>query len=539
MSINSHRQQFILTYFSILTLFAVCLAGCWNQKDNKNPDGGSSGPASSGETNTANTTTTDQYKPKPFLEGWEKPEALLVLTGEQHGYLEPCGCSLTQSGGVSRRGDMFKQISDRNWEFLSFDLGGMVKRSRRQDKIKFEAIRQALITLGYKTAALGVEDLALETDYLFSLVATDAGQPNAKMPYLSANIDFYEEADLPTPSRYLVYEVNGIKVGVTAIFGNDYVKKLYGDNDPPAGQIKIVSPEEGIKRVLPEIEKTKPDVLLLLSHAKEAETKAILEKFPQFNIALHAGGIEDPHITSQPELVGKTQLWEVGYKGKKVGLVGIYKEKDGEHKFKFELVDLDKDRFGKTQSMEDIMAFYQDRLKEENLVETETALPDPDDSTYVGAKVCGNCHKKAYLKWRSSKHSHAFDSLKKGRKGTKPEEWVSRIYDPECLSCHVTGWDPQEYLRYESGYLNETVSAHLKGNQCENCHTAGSKHVELELAWKKNPKQTPELLAERKKMHLEFATAEQKVCIKCHDPDNSPGFNFKKYWEEVKHPFRD
>ena len=41
-------------------------------------------------------------------------------------------------------------------------------------------------------------------------------------------------------------------------------------------------------------------------------------------------------------------------------------------------------------------------------------------------------------------HYHATDTLVK----LDPP----RHFDPECLSCHVTGWNPQEYFPYKSGY---------------------------------------------------------------------------------------
>ena len=28
-------------------------------------------------------------------------------------------------------------------------------------------------------------------------------------------------------------------------------------------------------------------------------------------------------------------------------------------------------------------------------------------------------------------------------------------------------------------------------------------------------------------------------CIQCHDTDNSPEFDFQKYWVDVKHPGKD
>ncbi|MFB3078839.1 MAG: LPS export ABC transporter periplasmic protein LptC, partial [Lysobacterales bacterium] len=32
---------------------------------------------------------------------------------------------------------------------------------------------------------------------------------------------------------------------------------------------------------------------------------------------------------------------------------------------------------------------------------------------------------------------------------------ITRIFDPECLACHVTGWHPQQVLRYKTGFIND------------------------------------------------------------------------------------
>ncbi|MFM8218863.1 MAG: hypothetical protein ACKOJF_08060, partial [Planctomycetaceae bacterium] len=63
-----------------------------------------------------------------MLRGWEGVRAALVFTGEQHGYVEPCGCSLKQLGGLSRRADFFRQMGEREIPVAAFDLGGLVNR---------------------------------------------------------------------------------------------------------------------------------------------------------------------------------------------------------------------------------------------------------------------------------------------------------------------------------------------------------------------------------------------------------------------------
>ena len=163
-------------------------------------------------------------------------------------------------------------------------------------------------------------------------------------------------------------------------------------------------------------------------------------------------------------------------------------------------------------------------LKDSQLAETEPALQHPSGAKFVGAEKCGECHTKAFEKWSETGHASAFDSLREGRRG------IPRMFDPECLSCHVTGWHPQQVLRYDSGYINEKLSAHLLGNQCENCHGPGSKHIELI--------ENDDIAAARKLVKVTLKQA-QTFCYECHDLDNSPHFVFEEYWPKVAHPGLD
>ncbi|MEQ9069634.1 MAG: hypothetical protein RLO18_23070, partial [Gimesia chilikensis] len=103
------------------------------------PDGKQT-PVAAGHTPAKSEKTppksSDTPPPKPIFEGWPTPKLAIVLTGERHGYLEPCGCTQNQTGGVSLLANLFKQIEDRKWPVTAFDLGGLVKRNRRQSQIK-------------------------------------------------------------------------------------------------------------------------------------------------------------------------------------------------------------------------------------------------------------------------------------------------------------------------------------------------------------------------------------------------------------------
>ncbi len=472
--------------------------------------------------------------PNPYLEGWEKPAAALFLSGEQFGYLEPCGCSLTQSGGLARRASLEAMLREKGWPLAGLDLGGTLKRARRQDQVKFEAILSGLKEIGYQAVGAGTAELHLPPGDLLRLFSEGDGIPLGGL-LVSANVTLFDTPDLGVPQRFRVFELGGKKIGVTSVLGRKGAEEVAPDGVQT--NIKVTDPIAALDAVLPTLTAEKPDLLVLLAHGSTDEAKAWAQHFPQFQVVLTTGGPEDP--SEKPTVVGETWVLEAGHKGKHIGVLGFYP--DAKPPLKWELIQLDNVRFQNDLRMDVLMSNYQQQLKDLDLARSDEILvPHPSGDKFAGAKVCGECHTKAYAKWEKSKHAHAFETLVKGRKGQEAT-WVSRIYDPDCLCCHVTGWDPENVVRFESGYLDQASTAHLAGQQCENCHGPGQKHTDLERAFKKDLKSVDRdmLNAARAAAKLNSATVEAKVCKNCHDYENSPKFEFKKYWGEIHHPWKD
>ncbi|MBD3673892.1 MAG: hypothetical protein HUJ26_10240 [Planctomycetaceae bacterium] len=518
-------RSFTVSLSAVLVLVCCFATGC------RDTD-------TTGSTNTTNSekkgSEDSEKKPivvAPLLENWEEPTFALLLTGEQHGYLEPCGCSETQSGGVARRHDLVKQMNERGWTVTGLDLGGTLKRSRLQSKIKFDAILRALREMDYGALNLGPEELALGAEELLTRFDPNGAEKN-NLPFVSANVTLFGSPDLGVPVRYRVYELNGKKIGLTSIVS----PKMTVDNPYVGGDLTIEEPAEALAPVVEKLESENPDLWVLLSYASTEESRELIRKYPQFQLVVSAGGFAEPETYAKSE--GDAMLLHVGHKGKYAGVVGFYP--DAEEKLKFELVDLDRHRFKNSPEMIEVMRYYQDRLKNENIVERDPALAHPSGFEFVGVSDCAKCHTKAHAKWKESRHAHAFESLIKGRENYQGE-WISRIYDPECLVCHTTGWSQTHYSRYESGYLSEEETPHLLNQQCENCHGPSSHHSELEWKYDEDRKSVTfeELVAARKEVQLTETEAVKSVCIRCHDGDNSPNFNFEKYWEKVKHQGRD
>jgi Cytochrome c554 and c-prime len=519
----------------LIALVAGCPSGC--------SDAGSTPQVNSGG-GTEPPKAAEKHVPttKRLLDGWKKPAFAIVLSGEQHGYMEPCGCSITQSGGLSRRADCFRQIAkEKDWPVTALDLGGLVKKDNEQNKLKFQVMLTALNELGYKAMALGTEELQLEHLTPGFLLTQAAPLNDGKsLSLVSANVEltlFKDPGSAPAaPTR--IVTIAGHTFGVTGIIGKHVKSALFGNNVDP--QITIKDAESVLPAAIAALKKEKPEFLVLLAHAERDEAIALAKKFPEFALVVGSGP-EDG--TDTPQQIGKTLLLEVGQKGKHVGIVGYYPD-DKATPFRFELVDLDKERFKDTPAMLDRMREYQQMLAAnfDAVMNDLPKAPAPGGDRFAGVDSCKDCHKKAYAVWKDTKHANAYESLITGREGTKNP--ISRINDPECLCCHTTGWETQQMYRYDSGFYSLQKTPHLKGQQCENCHGPGARHNELEAKWKQDPKSVKkeELEASRHQLHRTVEEAKKTLCYRCHDLDNDPNFtdkSFQEYWEQVEHHGKD
>ncbi|GIX05131.1 MAG: hypothetical protein KatS3mg114_1000 [Planctomycetaceae bacterium] len=505
---------------SLVSLFTwSLLVGCWQTTSSPPSPESTTGPA--------------VPPPPPLLHGWENPAAVVLLSADQMGYLEPCGCSPLQSGGLGRRASLERQLRERGWPVVGLDAGGLVKHSRKQDRIKLEAILNGLHMLNYQGVAAGVSELRFPPEELLALFTENEGVALGGM-LLSSNVLLFGQRDLGVPKPWKLVSVGEIKLGVLAVLGEHAAREV-----KPEGvnlDLTLLPRVAALEEWLPVLQAEHPHVLLLLHHGTPEEARETAARFPQFHVILTTGGAEEPPL--EPERVQDTLVVQVGHKGKHVGVLGIWR--DTSPRFRWEVVQLDHRRFDHDPRMDALMRQYQQQLRDEKLAESlDLEIRHPTGNTYIGAEQCGVCHKKAYEKWLMSKHALAYESLIKGRKGEEAR-WISRIYDPECLACHVTGWHPQQVLRYTGGFVSAEQTPHLKGQQCENCHGPGSQHAEQEWRVRREKRAVDDaVLAARAQVKRYANTAEKELCIHCHDGDNSPNFAFKKYWEQIRHPWKD
>jgi len=451
----------------------------------------------------------------PIFVGWPKPELAIVFTGRLDGYIEPCGCAGLEKmkGGMSRRHSLFKNMrQQRDWPTIGLDVGGIAKGYGRQSEIKFQIMVDGMRQMEYDAITLGKSDLRLPAAELLTVAADTAEQ---KTPFLSANVGLFGfDAGLTATSRLI--EAGGMTIGVTGVLGESYRKAVNN------AEVEIISPEEGIRRVLPELLE-KSNLQILLAHASVEESVALSKEFPEFDVVVTAGGAPEPPAAPRTIEGSDALLIEVGEKGMNATVLGLYD--DPQQPWRYQRVPLDS-RFPRSEPMHLLLTAYQNQLKQlgwEGLGLRPVPHPLRErNGKFVGSKECRNCHEPSYDIWKDSGHGKAWRTL--------VELEPQRIHDPECVSCHVIGWHPTKYFPYQSGFVNYEETPHLKDTGCETCHGPGELHVRAETYGTEEEREKY-----RKAVVVTKEESEAGQCVSCHDLDNSPEFEFKTYWPKVEH----
>jgi hypothetical protein len=463
----------------------------------------------------------------PIFVDWPKPDVALVFSGEQDGYLEPCGCAglENQKGGLRRRFTFLKQLRDQGWPLVGMDTGCQERYVGVQAEIKFDFSLRALTKMDYAAVGLGGDDLRLD---LLPIVINLDQKTNS---LVSANVGIVD-FDSGFTKRFRVVEAGGMKIGVTSVLGKKEIARFQN-----VSEIKLVDPEQALNQVLPEMRAAGCNQMVLLAQADMEEVKELARRFPEFQWVV-AHGVEEP--PNAPAKIDGTEshLIEVGHKGMYLAVVGLYK--NGPTKFRYQKVPLDH-RFADAADIDRMHIEYQKRLETlgwEGLGLKPAA--HPSGRKFAGSKVCADCHLTATDIYHKTPHFHATETIEK----LKP----ARHFDPECISCHATGWEPQKYFPFETGFLSLEKTPALIGNGCENCHGPAARHVAAEQG--ELGLSDDEIEKIRATLRLKIVPNEGnkqgqvfgkvvESCMTCHDLDNSPDFDFQKYWPAVKHAGKD
>ncbi|MFQ5964160.1 MAG: multiheme c-type cytochrome [Candidatus Scalinduaceae bacterium] len=410
----------------------------------------------------------------------------IVFTGEENGYLEPCGCSEGELGGLPRRHTLINLMKKNDENYILLSLGDIPKQVGRQDEIKMETTLKALDQMGYIAHNIGEKDINMGLDLLSYLSQI------SNVNFISSNIVVSNTHGLNV-KPYVIKEIKTgettLKIGILGILSPKLI-----DNDFQF--IEVIEPVVSLRPLLKKLN-SETDILLLLSHAEIEDSLKLALIFPELDLIITGHGVDNPDLYTKK--VNDTYIIPVGEKGKYLGTFSLRTETK-EHDIN--IIPLD-ESYEDSHEINNLLKVYQQRLRDEELVQKVLKIYPPSDLTFIGNDDCSICHNKIFKHWKETLHASAYETLVK----------AEHEYDPECLSCHTIG------LHYFTGFETIELTPGLKGVGCESCHGPGSDHKETQS---KN-----------------YGKVNADGCITCHEDEHSPNFRFEDYWQKIVHPPED
>jgi cytochrome c554/c'-like protein len=433
------------------------------------------------------------------------------------GNLEVCGCPIHPLGGVARRTGYINAFRKRSPDaaILQVDAGYIFSDDLNLDgtglrtdaKLMNDWIVRANEAMGLDIVNLGFHDLL----YAGSLLKPEASPNPEKSSLISANVKSVNAgstgntggADRAAPAPYVIKIVTGKRlpqpVRIAFIGLSDTAPDDRKDLLAKSGFV-IDDPLAAAKAALEEV-RDKADVTVIVGYLKLQTVNKLAMRNPDLDLIIAA---EERGIVFDPKQVNNTLIVYAAKETKHLGELRLYADEEGiVERFTARYVELD-EIIPDDPQMAQITANARKEIDvvQARLAEEEAALVagKPLNTPFTLSESCAQCHKDEYEVWKNSRHSHAFAAL----------EEKQRMFDSNCVGCHSLGFR-------DRGFISVKATPQFANVQCESCHGPGAEHIKAPTAG--NYKTPPK----------------NQSCLVCHDRDNSPDFDFEKYWPVIAH----
>jgi hypothetical protein len=407
--------------------------------------------------------------------------ASIIVSGDTAGWIVPCGCAVNQSGGLPRRGSFISRAVH-DADVLYLDAGGAPGGTSAYDQLKFRYILEGERAMGLAVHNGGAAELALGADTLRRLAR------QTQVNFLCANA--FDANGNAIGEPWTAVDVAGRAVLVVGVISETFA----------GPDVSIVAPRRRILEVLDD-RAGADDFIVVLAYVPEDELRELAGNLPEVDLIV--GGPTGQAIA--PVRLGPTTLAAATNKGKFLIRVDLPSAGDPGPPLA-EVVEMDESWDDDATQMSNLDRFRAALAKADfGPGETEFAptLPAqlPEDYRVAGTQTCRTCHAADCTVWDAGGHAHAWATLEKS------EAQV----DPYCQQCHTTGYG------LPGGFVSANTSPGLTDVGCESCHGPSAGHVA------------------KPEVRTAYYEQARNHCLKCHDHDNSPDFDYTTYWPRIEH----
>lgn len=362
-----------------------------------------------------------------------------------------------------------------------------------ESRLNADYVSRGFGLLKYDAIGLGEKDLSYGADYL------QARAGELDLPFVCTNaVDSSTKELLFDPM--IVRETDGVKVAFLAVVSPE--RHIIGqvESDLLEHGIELRDPTEALQEYLPRA-REQADVVVLLSHCGIETSKYLAEDLPVDVVIVG----HYPAVSNSPEEISGTILAMAGAQTDRYGTLDLKLKPDGSGIESFsgtavvvkktgamdgELAALEIEWDNAVKEMRQEVALARQRQREQEQ-RSQVASDLQAHNGIYGAESCKTCHEPIYESWASTPHATAFARL------AEADAWDRA----ECIGCHVTGASDKHHV------TDINVAPELWNVQCEECHGSGLLHAR----------------------DGSYHTSGESMCLKCHDSENSPDFNYEDY----------
>lgn len=485
----------------------------------------------------------------PAPRGAERParELTVALVGEVRGEIAPCGCPTLPYGGFTRRQRLLDQLRSRE-RLVHLDAGELLLKGLSTDRDADRSARaQALLTLSRE---VGVDAWSPGPTDLLALGADGlrAAARRADVPTMVSASWADATGQLLLPPATVVSR-DGLQIGVIGVSA--------ASSAPSLRALQTLPVDEAVARGLAALPAEGLDLVVVLGSVADDEADRIAGLSPRIGLVLTTRGRElDPprqpgqdRATPWPD---RALVVEAADRGRYLALVRLRLGSDetaplrllpdeqqwkdlrtargqlallesgaadadparvaaardqlaareaafaavgaGRNLASVAQVPLAEDLDGPAAVAPTVARFQRESVQ--RATARAAAPPPPTTAAYAASSACISCHSAEFARWLGTSHAGAWQSLV-GREGATE--------NPECVGCHTTGFgEPGGF-----GALSPANLRRFKAVQCEACHGPMAGHPE-------NPAVHARPMGPAR-------------CTGCHDPANSPGFDYDSY----------
>jgi hypothetical protein len=419
------------------------------------------------------------------------PASLVLLsTTDVLGKSSPCGCH-TPKGGLARRAAFADSVRAVSPNLLVLDSGGFFPEEADYESAAAFML-DAMKSLGVDAAGLGESDLRFGRAFLL------AGLARTKLPVTCANL-FDRASGAPLVAPYLIRQAGRAKVGVFGLLTDK------GDLGPSRDSLRVTDPLAAAERTVATLRAKGATVIVCLAELGKVESEEVANvvdgidlvvagrKMPLFANGRRFRNTLVVYGGDQSHFIGRTLLTLDGAGRAVTGEAATFMlgPEVPEQPAMLVAVKRFEDGFN-----EELKAREKARALQAVGGEGGEADDEPRDH-YVGAEVCGRCHRPEFEQWKTTAHARAWATLVEAKSEARPD----------CVKCHVVGYGKP------GGFNREDDAPRLVNVQCEMCHGMGTQHDASRTA----------------------AKLTEATCRQCHDDTSSPAFSFAIYQPHIVH----